>query len=74
MKYDYIYPSNPFSQVENSTVQKFINHHKIEKVKKSWLHEELNLGEISCHLDCNRILSLSNQFKKITELSSSFYK
>lgn len=72
--YDYTYLSNIFSEVKGTTIQNFIIIHKIEKVKELLLYDELNLTEISYKLHYSSVAHLSNQFKKITGLSPSFYK
>lgn len=72
--YDYTYLANTFSEVKGITIQQFIIINKIEKVKELLLYDELNLTEISYKLHYSSIAHLSNQFKKITGLSPSFYK
>lgn len=72
--YDYTYLSNIFSEVKGTTIQHFIIVHKIEKVKELLLYDELNLSEISYKLHYSSVAHLSNQFKKITGLTPSFYK
>jgi len=72
--YDYNYLSNIFSEVKGITIQQFIIIHKIERVKELLLYEELNLTEISYRLNYSSVAHLSNQFKKVTGLSPSFYK
>jgi len=74
MGYDYTYLSNIFSEVKGITIQQFIILHKIEKVKELLLYDELTLTEISYKLQYSSVAHLSNQFKKITGLSPSFYK
>ena len=74
LNYDYTYLSNIFSEVKGITIQQFIIIHKIEKVKELLLYDELNLTEISYKLHYSSVAHLSNQFKKITGLSPSFYK
>ncbi len=74
LNYDYTYLSNIFSEVKGITIQQFIIIHKIEKVKELLLYDELNLSEISYKLHYSSVAHLSNQFKKITGLSPSFYK
>lgn len=71
---DYTYLSNIFSEVKGITIQQFIILHKIEKVKELLLYDELNLTEISYKLHYSSVAHLSNQFKKITGLSPSFFK
>ncbi len=72
--YDYTYLSNIFSDVKGITLQHFIIMHRIEKVKELLLYDELNLTEISYRLQFSSVAHLSNQFKKITGLTPSFYK
>ena len=74
LHYDYTYLANIFSEVKGITIQQFIIIHKIEKVKELLLYDELNLTEISYKLHYSSVAHLSNQFKKITGLSPSFYK
>ena len=72
--YDYTYLANTFSEVKGITIQQYIIIHKIEKVKELLLYDELNLSEISYKLHYSSPAHLSNQFKKITGLTPSFYK
>jgi len=72
--YDYTYLANIFSEVKGITIQQFIIINKIEKVKELLLYDELNLTEISYKLHYSSVAHLSNQFKKVTGLSPSFYK
>ncbi len=72
--YDYTYLSNIFSEVKGITIQQFIIIHKIERVKELLLYDEINLTEISYQLHYSSVAHLSNQFKKITGLTPSYYK
>lgn len=72
--YDYNYLSNIFSEVKGITIQQFIIVHKIEKVKELLLYEELNLTQISQKLHYSSVAHLSNQFKKVTGLTPTYYK
>ena len=72
--YDYTYLANIFSEVKGITIQQFIIIHKIERVKELILYDELNLTEISYKLQYSSVAYLSNQFKRVTGLSPSFYK
>jgi len=74
LNYDYTYLSNIFSEVRGLTIQQFIINHKIEKVKEFLLYEELTLTEISYRLNYSSVAHLSNQFKKITRLSPTYFK
>lgn len=72
--YDYTYLSNTFSEVRGITIQQFIIIHKIERVKEMLLYDELNLTAISHRLNYSSVSHLSNQFKKITGLTPSYFK
>lgn len=72
--YDYTYLAHIFSEVKGITIQQFIIAHKIERVKELLLYGELNLTEISYKLNYSSVAHLSNQFKKTTGLTPSFYK
>jgi AraC-like DNA-binding protein len=72
--YDYTYLSNVFTEVKGITIQQFIILHKIEKVKELILYDELNLTEIAYRMHYSSVGHLSNQFKKITGLSPTFFK
>lgn len=72
--YDYTYLANTFSEVNGITIQQFIILNKIERVKELILYDELTLSEISFKLHYGSAAHMSNQFKKITGLTPSFYK
>jgi AraC-like DNA-binding protein len=72
--YDYTYLSNTFSKVKGITIQQFIIQHKIERVKELLLYDELNLTEIAWKLNYSSVAHLSNQFKKVTGLTPSYFK
>jgi len=74
LEYDYTYLSNIFSEVNGITIQQFIIINKIERVKELLLYDQFNLTEIAYKLHYSSVAHLSNQFKKITGLSPSFYK
>ncbi len=72
--YDYTYLSNIFSEVKGVTLQQYIIMHRIEKVKELLLYDELTLTEISYRLQYSSVAHLSNQFKKVTGTTPTFYK
>ena len=74
INHDYTYLSNIFSEVKGITIQQFIINHKIERVKELLLYGELNLTEISYILNYSSVAHSSNQFKKVTGLSPTFFK
>lgn len=71
---DYTYLANIFSEVKGITIQQFIITHKIERVKELLIYGELTLTEISYQEHYSSVAHLSNQFKKITGLTPTFYK
>ena len=71
---NYTYLANTFSEVTGITLQQYIIFHKIERVKELILYDELSLSEISYKLHYSSPAHLSNQFKKVTGLTPSFYK
>lgn len=74
LEYDYTYLANMFSEVKGITIQQFIIIHKIERAKELLIYDELNLTEIAYKLHYSSVAHLSNQFKKITGLTPTFYK
>jgi AraC-like DNA-binding protein len=74
LRYDYTYLANLFSEVESTTIQHFIIKHKIERVKELLVYDELSLTEIAYKLHYSSVASLSNQFRKITGLTPTFFK
>jgi AraC-like DNA-binding protein len=74
LDYDYTYLANIFSEVTGTTIEKFIIAHKIERVKEFLLYDELNLSEISYKLNYSSVAHLSNQFKKVTGLTPTFFR
>lgn len=74
LNYDYNYLSNLFSEVKGTTIAHFIIAHKIERAKELLVYDELTLTEIADKLHYSSVAHLSNQFKKVTGLTPSFFK
>jgi hypothetical protein len=74
LAHDYTYLSNIFSEIENITIEHFIIAHKIEKVKEFLMYNEYNISEIAAKLNYSSVAHLSNQFKKVTGITPSFFK
>lgn len=72
--FDYTYLANVFSEVKGITIQQFIILNKIERVKELILYDELSLKEISYRLHYSSVAHLSNQFKRITGLTPTYFK
>lgn len=71
---NYTYLSNTFSELTGTTIEHYIIHHKIERVKELLMYDELNLTEISYRLHYSSVAHLSNQFKKVTGFTPTMYK
>lgn len=71
---DYNSLSNLFSEVENTTIEKYFISQKIEKVKELLVYDEHSLSEIADILNYSNVAHLSNQFKKITGFTPTSFK
>jgi AraC-like DNA-binding protein len=71
---DYSTLSNLFSEIEDTTIEKYFIRQKIEKVKELLVYNELSLSEIADILNYSNVAHLSNQFKKITGFTPTHFK
>jgi len=71
---DYTYLANIFSEVKGMTIQHYIISNKIERAKELILYDQLSLSEIAYKLHYSSSAHLSNQFKKVTGLTPSYFK
>ncbi|MEO6407015.1 MAG: AraC family transcriptional regulator [Ferruginibacter sp.] len=71
---DYNYLSNLFSEVEGTTIEKYFISQRIEKAKELLVYDELSVSEIADRLGYSSVAYLSNQFKKITGFTPSYFK
>jgi AraC-like DNA-binding protein len=74
LNYDYTYLANLFSEVQGTTIEKFLITHKIERVKELIIYDELNLTEIAYLMHYSSVSHLSAQFKKVTGLTPTHFK
>jgi AraC-like DNA-binding protein len=74
LNHNYTYLANLFSEVQGTTIEKFIIAHKIERVKELLVYNELNLTEIAYLMHYSSVAHLSAQFKKVTGLTPSHFK
>jgi len=74
LQYDYTYLSNLFSEAEGISIQKFIIAQKIERAKELIINDQLTLTQIASKLHYSSVAHLSNQFKKVTGLTPSYFK
>ena len=71
---NYTYLSNLFSEVKGTTIEQYTKSHKIEKVKELLVYDEHSLTEIAWKLNYSSVSHLSNQFKRMTGLTTSHFK
>ncbi len=74
LNHEYNSLSNLFSEIEGITIEKYFIAQKIEKVKELIIYDELSLSEIADRLNYSSVAYLSNQFKKVTGLTPSYFK
>jgi len=65
--------SKLFSEVEGTTIEKYLILQKVEKAKELLFYEELNISEIAYQLNYSSSQHFSRQFKSITGLTPSEY-
>ncbi|HUQ97769.1 MAG TPA: AraC family transcriptional regulator [Chitinophagaceae bacterium] len=71
---DYSYLSHLFSDVEGTTIEKYLINQKIEKVKELLVYNEASLSDIAFQLGYSSVAHLSAQFKKVTGLTPTHFK
>ncbi len=74
LQQDYNTLSNLFSEVESTTIEKYYISQKIEKIKELIMYNEMSLNEIAYQLNYSSVAHLSNQFKKCTGFSPTYFK
>ena len=71
---DYSSLSKLFSEVTNTTIEKYLIAQKTERVKELLVYGELSLNEIADRLNYSSAAYLSAQFKSVTGLTPSHFK
>ena len=74
LHYEYSHLSTLFSSIEGITLEKYFIAQKIERVKELLVYDELTLSEIAFQMGYSNVAHLSNQFKKVTGLTPSYFK
>lgn len=74
LHHDYHYLSSLFSEIEATTIEQYYIVQKIERVKELLIYDELSLSQIADKLNYSSVAYLSNQFKKVTGLTTSHFK
>lgn len=71
---DYSSLSSLFSEVEGTTIEQYMIHQRIERAKELLVYDEITLSQIANQLNYSSVAHLSNQFKKVTGLTPSYFK
>ncbi len=71
---DYAHLSRLFSNVQDTTIERFIIEQKVEKIKELIEYGELNLNEIAYRMGYSSSAHLSAQFKSVTGKTPSQFK
>lgn len=66
--------STIFSENQGITIEKYIISQRIERVKELLVYTNLGLADISFMLHYSSVAHLSNQFKKLTGLTPSYFR
>ncbi|WP_290790886.1 helix-turn-helix domain-containing protein [Flavihumibacter sp. UBA7668] len=71
-EYDKI--STFFSEMEKTTIEKYLIEYRIEKVKEFLVYTEETLADIAFKLNFSSVAHLSRQFKQQTGLTPTYFK
>jgi AraC-like DNA-binding protein len=74
LNYDYTYMAGLFSEIQGTTLEKYLISYKIEKVKELIIYGQLSLSEIAWKMQYSSVAHLSSQFKKLTGLTPSHFR
>ena len=72
MSYDSL--SALFSASEGQTLERYILERRLDKVKERLVYSDLSLSEIAHQAGYSSVPHLSNQFKRLTGLSPSYFR
>jgi AraC-like DNA-binding protein len=70
----YPYLSFLFSSTVGVNIEKYIIAEKVERIKELLVYNKLSLNEIAFKLNYSSVAHLSNQFKKVTGMTPTFYR
>lgn len=74
LKYEYAYMAALFSEIQGTTLEKYLITYKIEKVKELIIYDRLSLSDIAWKMQYSSVAHLSSQFKKNTGLTPSHFR
>jgi transcriptional regulator GlxA family with amidase domain len=66
--------SSIFSSMENITIEKYVVMQRTERVKELLIYSDMSLNDIAFKMHFSSVAHLSNQFKKVTGLTPSFFR
>ena len=66
--------SNVFSAKEKMTIEKYIIVLRMERVKELLIYSDISLNDIAFKMHFSSVAHLSNQFKKSTGMTPSFFR
>ncbi|WP_372949681.1 helix-turn-helix domain-containing protein [Mariniphaga sp.] len=66
--------SNTFSKTQGTTIEKYIIEQRIERIKELLIYTDNTLDDMAFKLHYSSVAHLSNQFKKSTGMTPSFYR
>lgn len=66
--------SNTFSKSQGITIEKYIIEQRIERIKELLIYTDLSLDDMAFKLHYSSVPHLSNQFKKYTGMTPSFFR
>lgn len=72
--FNYTHLSSTFSKEQGISIEKYIIAQRTERVKELLVYSELGLTDISFRLHFSSVAHLSNQFKKLTGLTPSYFR
>ncbi len=72
--HEYTYLSSLFSSIEGRTIENYFIEQHIEKAKELLVYGQMTLSQIAFDLEYSSVAHLSNQFKKITGLTPTYFK
>lgn len=72
--HDYTHMANLFSEVMGTTIEHFVIKHKVERIKELMVFGDLSITEIAWIMNYSSVAHLSNQFKKITGFTPTYFK
>jgi AraC-like DNA-binding protein len=74
VNFGYTHLSTTFSETQGITIEKYIIEQRIERVKELLVYTDMGLSDISFKLHFSSVAHLSNQFKKLTGVSPSYFR